>query len=84
MEYSPAVYIIDGKKYSTLEEYRFYVNTTLNIEIPIQESFPYYGGIKEPAKDYGSGKTSIVVFLIALLVDGLAMGGIYIQYKGTI
>ena len=84
LNYSPAIYKIDGKEFATLDEYRSYINITSNEEHPIQESIPYYGRIKVPGKDFGSGKTSIVLILTAVLVDSFAMAGIYVQYKGKI
>ena len=50
----------------------------------LDESIPYYGGIKVPATDYGSGKTSIVLVTMAVFIDSLAIAGIYIQYKGNL
>ena len=83
--YSPAVYKIDGKEFESLDEYRNYFKSTLASKtVTIDDTDPYYGGIKVPANDYGSGKTSIILVLIAFFVDSLAMAGIYIQYKGTL
>ena len=80
--YSPAKYMIDGREYNSLEDYVKYFNSTSGDGATLDESVPYYGGIKVPAKDYGSGSASIVLILFAFFVDSLAIAGIYIQYKG--
>lgn len=79
--YSPAVYKIDGNEFETLNDYRKYFNMTSRNGAVLDESIPYYGGIKVPATDYGSGKTSIVLVTMAVFIDSLAIAGIYIQYK---
>ena len=81
--YSPAKYLIDGREYDSLEDYRAYFNSTARDGVTLDESVPYYGGLKVPSKDYGSGTTSIILILCAFFVDSLAIAGIYIQYKGT-
>ena len=81
--YAPAKYMIDGREYDSLEDYRRYFNSTSSNGESLDESVPYYGGIKVPSKDYGSGTTSIILILFAFFVDSLAIAGIYIQYKGT-
>ena len=80
--YAPAKYMIDGREYNSLEDYVKYFNSTSSDGATLDESVPYYGGIKVPAKDYGSGSASIVLILFAFFVDSLAIAGIYIQYKG--
>ena len=82
--YSPAVYKIDGNEFETLHDYRKYFNMTSRNGAVLDESIPYYGGIKVPATDYGSGKTSIVLVTMAVFIDSLAIAGIYIQYKGNL
>ena len=82
--YSPAVYKIDGNEFETLNDYRKYFNMTSRNGAVLDESIPYYGGIKVPATDYGSGKTSIVLVTMAVFIDSLAIAGIYIQYKGNL
>ena len=74
--------MIDGREYNSLEDYVKYFNSTSSDGATLDESVPYYGGIKVPAKDYGSGSASIVLILFAFFVDSLAIAGIYIQYKG--
>ena len=82
--YSPAVYKIDGHEFETLNDYRKYFNMTSRNGAVLDKSIPYYGGIKVPAMDYGSGKTSIVLVTMAVFIDSLAIAGIYIQYKGNL
>lgn len=79
--YSPAEYIIDGKQFDSLEEYRKYINTTSTKEGKLDESIPNYGGLKVPKNDYGCSKLSIILVMFALFVDSFAIGGIYIKYK---
>merc|ERR1712038_276175 len=73
--------MIDGREYNSLEDYVKYFNSTSSDGATLDASVPYYGGIKVPAKDYGSGSASIVLILFAFFVDSLAIAGIYIQYK---
>ena len=75
--------MIDGREYDSLDDYRKYLNSTSSNGASVDDSDPYYGGIKVPSKDYGSGTTSIILILFAFFVDSLAIAGIYIQYKGT-
>ena len=85
--YAPVKYIIDGQEFATLDEYLIFRNeTSANANVgdpfPLEESLPYYGGIRAPGEDYGSAKIAAVVILTAILVDTLAIAGIYIKYKG--
>ena len=80
--YAPAKYQIDGREYDSLEDYKVYFNSTSKNGETLDESVPYFGGIKVPSKDYGSGTASIILILFAFFVDSLAIAGIYIQYKG--
>ena len=80
--YSPAIYIIDGKEFSSLEEYRKYFNISSSKEDELDNSSPYYGGIKVPTNDYGSSQVSIILVMFAFFADSFAIGGIYIKYKG--
>ena len=82
--YSPAVFVIDGKKFDSLEEYRKYFSTVTNNEENLDESIPNYGGIKVPRNDYGSSKVSVILVMFACFVDCFAIGGIYIKYKGKL
>ena len=76
------MYIIDGQEFATLDEYRLRMNSSHTQNISIQYSSPYYGGIKVPGHDYGSGQVSAVIILAGMCVDGLSIGGVYIKYKG--
>ena len=76
------MYMIDGQEFATLDEYRLHINSSHNANISIQYSSPYYGGIKVPGHDYGSGQVSAVIILAGMCVDGLSIGGVYIKYKG--
>ena len=80
--YAPAKYQIDGREYDSLEDYKAYFNSTSKSGETLDESVPYFGGIKVPSKDYGSGTASIILISFAFFVDSLAIAGIYIQYKG--
>merc|ERR1719367_975345 len=44
--------MIDGREYNSLEDYIKYFNSTSCDGATLDESVPYYGGIKVPAKDY--------------------------------